>query len=52
MILLLVWSDFCLSPCAQSRSRTRLRVTASIAFLFRGCSKGVPDSIGGSEQGG
>ena len=25
----------------QSRSRTRLRIAASIAFLFRACSKGV-----------
>ena len=29
----------------QSRSRTRLRIAASIAFLFRTCSKGILDTI-------
>ena len=29
----------------QSRSRTRLRIAASIAFLFRACFKGVFDTI-------
>ena len=29
----------------QSRSRTRLRIAASIAFLFRTCFKGVLDTI-------
>ena len=29
----------------QSRSRTRLRIAASIAFLFRACLKGALDTI-------
>ena len=29
----------------QSRSRKRLRIAASIAFLFRACFKGVLDTI-------
>ena len=31
-------------PAGQSRSRTRLRIAASIAFLFRACFKGVFDT--------
>ena len=34
----------------QSRSRTRLRIAASIAFLFRACFKGILDTI--APQGG
>ena len=42
----------------QSRSRTRLRIAASIAFSFRACFKGVRDTIArlsplsGLERGG
>ena len=35
----------------QSRSRTRLRIAASIAFLFRACFKGVLDTIAPLSRG-
>ena len=35
----------------QSRSRTRLRIAASIAFLFRACFKRVLDTIGPLSRG-
>ena len=35
----------------QSRSRTRLRIAASIAFLFRACFKGVLDTIAPPSRG-
>ena len=35
----------------QSRSRTRLRIAASSAFLFRACFKGVWDTIAPLSRG-
>ena len=35
----------------QSRSRTRLRIAASIAFLFRTCFKGILDTIAPLSRG-
>ena len=35
----------------QSRSRTRLRIAASIASLFRACSKGILDTIAPLSRG-
>ena len=35
----------------QSRSRTRLRIAASIAFLFRACFKDVLDTIAPLSRG-
>ena len=36
---------------SQTRSRTRLRIAASIAFLFRACFKGVLDTIAPLSRG-
>ena len=36
---------------AQSRSRTRLRIAASIAFLLRACFKGVLDAVAPLSRG-
>ena len=50
-----VWLALCLSgPLrlrVQSRSRTRLRIAASIAFLFRACFKGVLGTIAPLSRG-
>ena len=53
------WTSICFKAAlsgplrlrVQSRSRTRLRIAASIAFLFRACFEGVLDTIAQLSRG-